>query len=120
VTGTELLARFSSLLRDGNGTGAADLFSEDATYDEPPRFAFRGRASIREFFADFTANHRNARFTVSRLVTQGDLLAAEWRWDYVRNADGTQRAFGGIAMIQVRNESIQSWRGYSALIANEP
>ena len=118
MSAEEVLTRFSALLRVGDAVAAAHLFADDATYDEPPRFAFRGRAAIQKFFSDFTASHRNAQFTIARTITQGDLLAAEWRWDYDRADDGTHRTFEGISMIQVKDGYIQNWRGYSALVTD--
>jgi hypothetical protein len=81
----ETLARFADALARRDADAAADLFAEDAVYEEPPRFRFEGREAIRAFFRDFAARHTNARFTVWRAVADPaqELLAAEWEWRYL-------------------------------------
>jgi uncharacterized protein (TIGR02246 family) len=115
----QLLARFADALACGDADAAADLFAEDALYEEPPHFLFVGRAAIRTFFRDFAARHSNARFTVLRAVadTEQRLLAADWEWRYVSASDGQERAFAGISFVTFAGEKITSWRGLSIPLA---
>ncbi len=111
----ETLARFADALARRDADAAADLFAEDALYEEPPRFRFEGREAIRAFFRDFTARHTDARFTVCRAVAdpaQG-VLAAEWEWRYLSVRDGQERAFSGLSFIAFAEDKIASWRGLS-------
>jgi len=111
----ETLARFADALARGDADTAAELFAEDATYEEPPRFRFEGREAIRAFFRDFAERHSDARFTVLRAVADPtqSLLAAEWEWRYVSASDGQERAFTGVGFITFTGEKITSWRGLS-------
>jgi limonene-1,2-epoxide hydrolase len=114
----ELLRAFAERLERCDAEGVAALFMPDATYDEPPVYAFSGRAAIRAFVADFAARHSDVSFTISRSVADpsGTLLAGEWRFAYTRSADGTRRVFEGISMVELSDGLIASWRGFSALM----
>jgi uncharacterized protein (TIGR02246 family) len=111
----EVLARFADALARGDADATANLFDEDAIYEEPPRFRFEGREAIRAFFRDFAARHSAARFTVLRMVVdpEGSLLAAEWEWRYVSASDQRERAFSGMSFIAFAGDRIASWRGLS-------
>jgi uncharacterized protein (TIGR02246 family) len=111
----EVLARFADALARGDAGAAANLFAEDAVYEEPPRYRFAGREAIRAFFRDFTARHSAARFTVLRVVVdaEGGLLAAEWEWRYLSASDQEERAFSGMSFIALSGDRIASWRGLS-------
>jgi uncharacterized protein (TIGR02246 family) len=111
----ETLARFADALACGDADAAAELFAEDATYEEPPRFRFEGRGAIRAFFRDFAERHSDARFTVLRAVADPtqSLLAAEWEWRYVSASDGQEHAFTGTSFIIFAGNTITSWRGLS-------
>ncbi len=111
----EDLARFADALARGDADAAADLFAEDAIYEEPPRFRFEGREAIRAFFRDFAAQHHDARFTVLRAVADPErsLLAAEWEWRYVSVSDQQERVFSGMSFITFAGDRITSWRGLS-------
>jgi uncharacterized protein (TIGR02246 family) len=116
----DLLARFADALARGDADAAADLFAEDAMYEEPPHFRFVGREAIRAFFRDFAARHSAARFTVQRSVADRarGLLAAEWQWRYLSASDQQERAFSGMSFIAFAAGKIASWRGLS--IPQEP
>jgi uncharacterized protein (TIGR02246 family) len=115
----EALDRFADALARGDADAAADLFTENASYDEPPHFHFDGREAIHAFFRDFAARHSAARFTVQRSVADPTrrLLAAEWEWRYVSASDGQERAFAGMSFITFAGEKVASWRGYSVPLA---
>lgn len=112
------LQTFGVLVEAGDAEGAAALFTEDAVYEEPPRPILQGRAAIRDFIADFAAHHIEAKFTIARAFVDptGGRVAAEWRWSYTRTADGTQRAYDGISMVEFQGGLIAWWRGFSALV----
>jgi uncharacterized protein (TIGR02246 family) len=111
----EALARFADALARGAADVAADIFTQDAIYEEPPHPRIEGREAIRAFFRDFAARHSAARFTVLRAVADRarGLLAAEWEWRYVSASDGQERAFSGLSFITFAGEKIASWRGLS-------
>jgi ketosteroid isomerase-like protein len=113
-----ILQHFGEMLAAGDAEAAANLFAEDARYDEPPRPPLVGREAILGFLVDFATRHTDASFTVSRAIEDAarHLLAAEWRWEYTRKADGERRIFEGMAMVEFRDGRIASWRGFSALV----
>jgi uncharacterized protein (TIGR02246 family) len=117
----EVLAQFADALARGDVDAAADLFAEEAIYEEPPRFRFEGREAIRAFFRDFAARHSDARFTVLRAVADSErsLLAAEWEWRYVSASDQQKRAFSGMSFIVFAGDRITSWRGLSIPLAGD-
>jgi ketosteroid isomerase-like protein len=118
MTPAETLRSFGERLASGDAASAAELFTLDATYDEPPA-RFVGRAAIAGFIAGFAARHHDARFTVLRALARADQVeaAAEWRWSYTRDADGQPRVYEGACFITLRDGLIASWRGYSALLS---
>jgi ketosteroid isomerase-like protein len=115
MSDSDALIRFGACLERGDADGAANCFTSEAVYEEPPRFAFAGRPALRAFIADFLARHTDVSFTVERTLTSGDgsLVAAEWRWSY-RRLDGSPRAFAGMCFVELRDGLIARWRGYSA------
>lgn len=113
-----ILHAFGERLASGDAAGAASLFTEDATYAEPPAHAFSGRAALHAFIADFAARHHDVSFTVTRALAapDGHEAAALWRWVYTRDADGQRRAFEGACFLTLRDGLIASWQGYSARV----
>jgi ketosteroid isomerase-like protein len=118
-SGADLLRAFGDCLARGDASGAAALFALDAVYEEPP-VHFAGREAIHTFIAEFAATHSDARFEILRALASPDgaLLAAEWRWSYMRSAGGTQRTFAGISFVELRDGLIAHWRGFSAPVAS--
>jgi len=118
MDGLETLRAFAERLEHGDADGVAALFTEGATYQEPPVYAFTGRDEMRKFVADFAARHTDVSFTINRgfANASGKQLAAEWRFAHTRLADGARRVFEGICMVELRGGLIASWRGYSLLL----
>lgn len=116
-TAAKILSRFGACLERGDAEGAANCFTADVVYAEPPRFAFTGRPALHAFIADFLARHTEVRFTVARALASADgaLVAAEWRWSY-RGLDGAAHAFAGMCFVEPRDGLIARWRGYSAAL----
>jgi ketosteroid isomerase-like protein len=114
----QTLRRFAVALAYGAPDTAAEYFTEEAIYEEPPRFRFEGREAIRAFLRDFAERHNRARFTVLRTVAapERQLLATEWEWRYVGVSDGKEHAFAGMSFITFEGERIATWRGFSAAV----
>ena len=114
-----LLRAFGEALARGDAEAAAACFAPDAVYEEPPRFAFAGRAAIAAFVRDFAERHRDVRFEVLRVLAAPDslLAAAEWRFSHIRIADGARVAYAGMSFVELSADGlIARWRGYSALV----
>lgn len=115
---SNILRTFGAYLARGDYDAAAALFAPDAVYEEPPKFHFVGREALRDFFRDFAERHSNVSFTIRRAIAEptGTLLAAEWRWEYTRDADGERRAFEGMCFVDLSDGLIANWRGYSTVV----
>jgi ketosteroid isomerase-like protein len=116
--GEDLLRAFGECLARGDADRAAELFTETAIYEEPPAHVFSGRDAIHDFIAAFAAAHSDARFEVLRTLTSSDgtLVAAEWRWSYLRTGEDTRRAFAGMCFLELCDGLIARWRGFSASV----
>ena len=113
----ETLRAFGAAVEQNQPTVAADLFAPDATYEEPPAPLLRGRAALLAFLGDFAARHHDVSFTVSRAFADANAtqVAAEWRFAYTRDEDGTRRVYEGISIVECDADGrITSWRGFSA------
>ena len=113
----ETLRAFGAAVEQNQPTVAADLFAPDATYEEPPAPLLRGRAALLAFLGDFAARHHDVSFTVSRAFADANAtqVAAEWRFAYTRDEDGTRRVYEGISIVECDDDGrITSWRGFSA------
>ncbi|HEY1389229.1 MAG TPA: nuclear transport factor 2 family protein [Ktedonobacterales bacterium] len=113
------LRAFGAAIERGEPTVAADLFTPDATYEEPPAPILRGRTALLAFFTDFANRHSDVSFTISRAFADADntRVAAEWRFAYTRTEDGTRRVYEGTSILEFSADGrIASWRGFSALL----
>ena len=113
----QTLRAFGAAVEQNQPTVAADLFAPDATYEEPPAPLLRGRAALLAFLGDFAARHHDVSFTVSRAFADANAtqVAAEWRFAYTRDEDGTRRVYEGISIVECDDDGrITSWRGFSA------
>ena len=115
----ETLRAFGAAVEQGQPEVAADLFAPDATYEEPPAPLLRGHAALLAFLSDFAARHHDVSFTISRAFADasGTRMAAEWRFAYTRDEDGTRRIYEGISIVECDSDGrITSWRGFSSLL----
>jgi uncharacterized protein (TIGR02246 family) len=80
---------------------AAELFSEDATYQETPFVApLHGRAAIRQYWADkVEKSQENVRFESELLAVAGNLAIAHWWASFVRVKTGKQVRLDGIFLL---------------------
>jgi hypothetical protein len=103
-----LLQRLANAWNSGNTRAAADCFSEDAVYVEPPqKQVYRGRQALYRFFGG----------------EAGRPGAMDMTWRNVVFDAGKQRGMGeftfrygtqvhGVAVISVRDGLIAQWREY--------
>ena len=109
-----LLDQLSKRWGKRDAQGAAELFSENALYSEPPAHELHGRPAITTFFRAFFATHYAIEFTFSRILIGEGEAAAEWSFSYSRASDGKRRRLSGIAFIDTNAGRIQVWRSFSA------
>jgi ketosteroid isomerase-like protein len=119
VSALAVLETFSRHLRAGDAVAAANLFTEDAVYEELPAFRFEGRPAIGAFFKDFAERHVDAELRVSRCVEDGTrgIAAAEWHWSYRSAGTHASTVFEGMSFLVLRDGKIAHWRGVSARVA---
>ena len=108
-------AQFEILLRtlaegwnEGNAQKAADCFTENAVYSEPPdKQLYRGRAALFKFFGGAEGRKRAMKMTWHHLVfnEQTQIGAGEFTFEY----GGTVH---GVAMVKIENGRISNWREY--------
>ena len=105
---TELLQRLAEGWNQGKAQQAADCFTQDALYTEPPdKQYYSGRHALYEFFGG--ANGRAGQMTMvwHHIVFDEDsqIGAGEFTFTYGDSVHG-------ITMIKVRDGLISNWREY--------
>lgn len=108
-------AEFESLMQtlasgwsEGNAQKAADCFTEDAIYSEPPdKQLYRRRAALFKFFGGSEGRKRAMKMVWHHLVfnDQTQIGAGEFTFDY----GGTVH---GMAIVKIKNGKIANWREY--------
>ena len=73
------LAKYETAWEQRDPDKAAQLFTENATYRETPyQEPFKGRAEIRKYWADVTADQRMIDFESDVIAVQGNIGVAHW------------------------------------------
>jgi hypothetical protein len=92
----------------GNAQKAADCFTENAIYSEPPdKQLYRGRAALFKFFGGNEGRKGAMKMVWHHLAfnEQTQIGAGEFTFDY----GGTVH---GVAMVKIENGRISRWREY--------
>jgi len=104
--------RLMQLLADswnkGDARKAADYFSEDAIYSEPPdKQLYKGRAELFKFFGGNEGRKSAMKMTWHHLVfdEQKQVGAGEFTFEYGSKVHG-------VAMVKVAEGKISHWREY--------
>lgn len=108
-------AEFQALLRtvsdgwnEGNARKAADCFTEDAVYSEPPRRQFyRGRAALYEFFGGAQKPDPPMRMTWHHLLFDEKTQVGSGEYTFQMN-----NRYHGVVMVRIRGGKIANWREY--------
>jgi uncharacterized protein (TIGR02246 family) len=112
----QIIELFAAVWSNGDAGEAARFFAPDATYAEPPRFAFTGRDNLHGFFADFFARHTAVSFVVTRTIIAPDARSAAlaWTFAHTRTSDGHRAAYHGMSIIDITPDGlIGAWQGIS-------
>jgi hypothetical protein len=81
---------------------AADLFAEDATYQETPfDEPMRGRAEIMEYWSGVTRSQDEVRFSYEILAASAGESIAHWDAYFVRLATGTPVEIDGVLLAKL-------------------
>ncbi len=99
-------------LEVGDPDWAAQAYAPDAVYYEPANPPHEGREAIRGYLNDLMKGHRDLRFTVERIGSNGNSAIVEWTWTF-RSRDN-RRVSGqpGVTVLQVGPDGIVYHRDY--------
>jgi ketosteroid isomerase-like protein len=92
----------------GNAQKAADCFTENAVYSEPPdKQLYRGRDALLKFFGGNEGRKRAMKMTWHHLVfnERTQIGAGEFTFEY-------GGIVHGVAMLKIENGKISHWREY--------
>jgi ketosteroid isomerase-like protein len=108
-------ARFRTLLETvaagwnaGDARKAADCFTEDAVYSEPPRKQFyRGREALFEFFGGKEKPDPPMKMTWHHLAFDEAAQVGFGEYTFQMN-----RRYHGVVVVRIRDGRIANWREY--------
>ena len=93
---------------EGNARKAADCFTEDAVYTEPPdKQEYRGRQRLYEFFGGDQGRKEPMRMEWHHLVfdAQQQVGMGEFTFEFGSKSHG-------VAVVRIRDGLISNWREY--------
>lgn len=105
----QLLYQVAEGWNEGNAQKAAECFSIDAVYIEPPdRQLYRGRQALYEFFGGSSGRASPMRMTWHHLLfdESEQIGAGEYTFSY------KGRETHGIVIVQIAESKIRRWREY--------
>lgn len=77
-----------------------------------PGGRWQGHAAIRGAAAQFFAVAHEVQVTITRVMIDGDMGAAEWTWSEKRRATGTRHSAEDAIIFVLRDGQIVYWREY--------
>lgn len=88
----------------------AEFFTEDGVYHNIPATAVSGKANVREFIKNFTADWTATNWEVISIVEDGDIVVAE-RVDKTKMGD-KQVDLPCVGVFEMQDGKIRVWRDY--------
>jgi uncharacterized protein (TIGR02246 family) len=96
------LERYGRAWRDRNAQAAADLYTEDGTYQVTPFVdPLRGRQAIFEYWSGVAQTQRDIQFDYEVLAVTPEFGIARWRASFVIVPQGLQTKLDGIFLISL-------------------
>lgn len=93
------LTRYGHAWESGDPLMAADLFTEDATYQETPfDEPMQGRQAIMDYWAEVPITQKEISFSFTPMAVAGDEGIANWRATYIRVSSGAAVTLDGIML----------------------
>ena len=109
-----MLRAFCDAVEQRNGKAFAELFTEDGVYHDVFYGAFDGRAKIAGLIDDwFYRTATDFRWDMHDPVTDATTLYARYTFSYrstLPEAKGARAMFEGVAIMQLRDGRIESYR----------
>jgi uncharacterized protein (TIGR02246 family) len=94
------LAKYEAAWEGRNPDQAAALFTENATYRETPfQEPFKGRAGIRKYWTDVTADQRSIDFKSDVIAVQGNVGVAHWSATFKTASSGDDVQLDGVFVL---------------------
>ncbi len=110
----DMLAKFTRAVEARDGTGFAQLFTQDGVYHDAFYGSFEGRARIAELIDDwFYKDARDFLWDMHEPVSDGDTLYARYVFSYVSTlpeAGGRRVVFEGVSIMRLRDGLIREYR----------
>jgi ketosteroid isomerase-like protein len=104
----DLLEAIAAAWSRGDARAAADCFTEDAVYSEPPeRQLYRGRADLFDFFGGNEASPPRMQMTWHNVVFDEDQQVGAGEYTF----QGRNRYHGAV-LVRVADGKIANWREY--------
>jgi len=111
---TEMLRAFCDAVARRNGAAFASLFTEDGVYHDVFYGAFEGREKIAAMIEDwFYRTATDFRWDMHEPISDGRTLYARYTFSYrstLPEAKGARAMFEGVAIMQLRDGRIESYR----------
>jgi ketosteroid isomerase-like protein len=111
---SEMLRAFCDAVERRNGAAFAALFTEDGIYHDVFYGAFEGREKIAVMIDDwFYRTATDFRWDMHQPVSDGRTLYARYTFSYrstLPEAKGARAMFEGVAIMQLRDGKIESYR----------
>ena len=108
-----LMGRIATGWNSGDAAGAADCFTEDAVYMEPPdRQRYEGRAALFEFFGGNQRHPPKMSMTWHHLAFDAPTQTGFGEYTFEGN-----RRYHGIVVVKLRNGKVSLWREYQQMSA---
>lgn len=111
---TEMLRAFCDAVARRNGAAFASLFTEDGVYHDVFYGAFEGREKIAAMIEDwFYRTATDFRWDMHEPISDGRTLYARYTFSYrstLPEAKGARAMFEGVAIMQLRDGKIESYR----------
>ena len=111
---TAMLRTFCDAVERHDGKAFAALFTEDGVYHDVFYGAFKGREKIAEMIDDwFYRTAADFRWDMHAPVSDGETLYARYTFSYrstLPEAKGARAMFEGVAIMQLRDGRIESYR----------
>jgi ketosteroid isomerase-like protein len=104
----DLLEAIAAAWSRGDARAAADCFTEDAVYSEPPeRQLYRGRADLFDFFGGNEASPPRMQMTWHNVVFDEDQQVGAGEYTFQG-----QNRYHGAVLVRVADGKIANWREY--------
>jgi ketosteroid isomerase-like protein len=105
---TNLMRTVAAGWNEGDAKKAADCYTEDALYTEPPdRQVYAGRKSLYEFFGGAKMPDPPMRMTWHHLAFDEESQTGFGEYTFQMN-----NRYHGIVVVKIKNGKISNWREY--------